>query len=161
MKSDFTLAGGWLLVLGLVLGGTALAAGAADDNPRKPVETNTPGDFTNAPRAVFDLRAASTKDPFFPLSVRSAVPLPAVTNLPPAQLGAANFKLMGRSGTDDAILVIINGHSFAAGEKALIQPVDSPNKVAVTLLQIKPYSAVIQVEGSSAPLEIFVPEKNR
>ena len=81
------------------------------------------------------------KDPFFPLSTRSAVPVAAVTNVAPSLITAKNFKENGRSGSDEGTLVIINGHSFAPGEKAFIQPLDSAGpKVGVTVLQIKEFS---------------------
>jgi hypothetical protein len=155
MKRISLLAAACSLALGLGLAAGPLAARAADGDSKTPLEPALPG-------AKFDLKAAAVRDPFFPLSTRTAAPLTVVTNVAPSQITAKNFKENGRSGSDDGTLVIINWHSFAPGEKAFIQPLDTAGpKVGVTVLQIKEHSTVIQVDGIGSPLEIFQPEKDR
>ena len=141
-----------LLTFAVGLAAMPLLTRAADDKDKKPAAPAATNTATNMPEAVFNMAASSVKDPFFPLSTRTLV-VAATTNVP-TQLGAKDFHLMGKSGTDDAPLVIINDHSFAPGEKAVIVPWGSQAKVAVTVLQIKDYSAIIQVDGLSAPVEI-------
>ena len=116
---------------------------------------------TNFPASVFDLTASKVKDPFFPLSSRSAIPVPAVmTNIAPSLVSVKDFMLNGMSTTDGdgtGTLVIINGHSFALGETFDITTLISSRKVKVTVLKIKEFSAVIQAEGALEPLEISLP----
>ena len=145
------------VILGLAA--LALPARAADEKAKKSGAPAAAVTVTNAPHAVFEVTSAA-KDPFFPLSTRTAVVATPITNAP-AQITAKDFKLMGLSGTEDAPLVIINDHSFAPGEKYFVFPLNSVTKVGVTVLQIKQYSATIQVDGLSAPLEISLSQQFR
>ncbi len=159
MKLISKPAGAFLATLVLGFAALALPARAADENPKKSNAPVAAGTATNAPHAVFEVTSAA-KDPFFPLSTRTAVVAVAITNAP-AQISAKDFRLMAKTGTDDAPLVTINDHTFAPGEKYDIVPLNSLGKVGVRVLQIKDYSAIIQVDGFSAPVEISLSEKFR
>jgi hypothetical protein len=95
-----------------VAAGTRGAAPVSDKSKTNAAPVELP-----LPLATFNLRAMPTKDPFFPLSVRS--PIPQATNASPAFTSGA-FLLKGLSGTAEERLALINNRTVAVGESAEI-----------------------------------------
>lgn len=143
------------VALGLALiGFRAIAADTPANNSES--ATNAP------PRSIFDLKASTVKDPFFPLTTRTPFPVAVVPNAAPAQVNPTWFKLQALVASVSQPLAVINDHAFAPGEKASIRPAtDSTNKVAVLLQEIRGASVVIKVDGLSQPVELFLAPKDR
>ena len=104
--------------------------------PARPATTNAP------PRSVFALPAnpGEGRDPFFPKSNRPYEMTPASTNNI-AEVTALVVK--GVSGSVDRRLVIINNHTFAAGDIADV--LTEQGRIRVHCVEIKPRSVVIEV----------------
>jgi hypothetical protein len=149
MKSATILIGALIATVSLGLG--TRAARGEDKG-----QTNAVAIATNIPMAVFDLKAQVVKDPFYPLSTRSPVPITVVTNIAPPVINASSFELKGLMTEEggQVIQVTINGHPFGLGETASIRPKNGDKRVQVTVVQFKEYSVVLQVEGFPEPLEL-------
>ena len=110
---------------------------AAPTNPSQPAKTNLV-------RSVFILpmNPGEGRDPFFPKSNRPYEMTPAATNNV-AEVTALVVK--GVSGLSDRRLVIINNHTFAAGDIADV--ITDQGRIRVHCIEIKPRSVVIEVGG--------------
>jgi thioredoxin-related protein len=64
------------------------------------------------------------------------------------------LQLTGIMGTKKRPMVIINNQTFVAGERARVKLQDG--EVVVTCKEIRPKSALVLMEGSAAPTEIFL-----
>ena len=104
----------------------------------------TKSEATNDIRSVFTLPSnpAQGRDPFFPESIRpyeSAMP----TN--PKAADVSSLVLKGFSGSLDRRLVIINNHTFAAGDDGDV--VTSAGRIHLRCVEINTDSVVIEVNG--------------
>ncbi len=97
---------------------------------------------TNSLRSVFNLPAntGEGRDPFFPKSNRPYETAMTATN---NTAGITALVVRGVSGPPDHRLVIINTHTFAAGDTADV-PTDQ-GRIRVHCVEIKPRSVVIEV----------------
>ena len=165
LHNSFGLVKTFALLAAAIAGAAGLALSAETPSPASDAgsATNSALAAASIPASVFDVVAPVVKDPFYPLSTRSPVPVQVATNVAPQQINYKSFILNGMSTLPDGngTLVIINGHSFAQGESYEITPLGSLTKVKVTVSQIKEYSAIIRVEGYSEGLEISLPETAR
>ncbi len=124
-----------------------------------PAATNAPA--TNAapvelpvPLATFDLTNKVVKDPFFPNTVRTPVPI-AVMATNHLAISASCFVLKALSGTPDQRLALINNRTLAVGESAVVTTAQC-GKVNVVCLQIKESSVVISIGAQAEPVEVVL-----
>jgi len=104
----------------------------------------TQPDKTEPPRSLFTVPADSRagRDPFFPDSTR---PYEAVAAANPRVADVTSLVLKGFSGSLNNRLVIINNHTFAAGDEGdVTTPV---GRIHLTCIEIKTNSVVIEVGG--------------
>ncbi len=109
-------------------------------------------DDAGTPRSEFTLPSnpKEGRDPFFPGSTRS-YEAAAVTNIRVADV--TSLVLRGFSGSMDHRLVIINNHTFAAGDEGdVITPV---GRIHLSCIEIKTNSVVIEVGGQRHELFYF------
>ena len=106
---------------------------------------------TNLLRSVFILptNPGEGRDPFFPKSNRPYEMAPAATNNV-AEVTALVVK--GTSGSPDHRLVIINNHTFAAGDTADV--LTEQGRIRVHCVEIKPRVVVIEVGGQYHELPV-------
>ncbi len=99
---------------------------------------------TNSIRSVFILptNPREGRDPFFPKSNRPFEMAPAATNNVPE---VTALVVKGISGSSDHRLVIINNHTFAAGDTADV--ITDQGRIRVHCIEIKPRSVIIEVGG--------------
>jgi hypothetical protein len=111
----------------------------------------SPSAKTNALRSVFILPTAPKegRDPFFPKSNRPYETAVTATNAVP-EVTALIVK--GISGSTDHRLVIINNHTFAAGDIADV--ITDQGRIRVHCIEIKPRSVVIEVSGQYHELPV-------
>ena len=111
---------------------------AAPTSPSQPAKTNTV-------RSVFTLPAnpGEGRDPFFPKSNRPYESAPSVTNSNVVEV--TSLVVRGVSGSTDHRLVIINNHTFAAGDIADV--LTDQGRIRVHCVEIKPRVVVIEVGG--------------
>jgi hypothetical protein len=137
------------LLAGLVLGCAALpsANGAGTINAKDAKANGAKG--TNAepavlpiPVSVFDLGATPTKDPFFPTTLRAA--LPKNDSKVASGVSATSFQLGGLSGSTDDPLAIINHRTLGMGETREV-PLPTGGKATIRIIQFKGTSVVIKV----------------
>jgi hypothetical protein len=97
---------------------------------------------TNSLRSVFILPAnpREGRDPFFPKSNRPYEAAMTATN---STVEATALVVKGVSGTSDHRLVIINNHTFAAGDTADV--ITDRGRIRVHCVEIKPHSVVIEI----------------
>lgn len=118
--------------------------------PKKTVATDKP-----VPKSSFSVPAkpADGHDPFFPASDR----LFAVKTKPKTSTPSNNSAIVfnGISGTDDHRFAMINGHTFAEGEKASVNT--SGGRVPVQLIAIRGDIAVVEVAGERRELKFQDP----
>src|SRR5579862_4613042 len=114
---------------------TVLAAGA---------EPATQPDKVEPPHSVFTIPADSKegRDPFFLDSDR---PYAAVAAANPRVADVTSLVLKGFSGSLNQRLVIINNHTFAAGDEGDV--ITSVGRIHLTCIEIKTNSVVIEVGG--------------
>jgi len=107
---------------------------------------------TNTIRSVFVLPAnpAEGRDPFYPKSNRPFEAAMTATNI---TVEVTALVIRGVSGLSDHRLVIINNHTFAAGDIADV--LTDQGRIRVHCVEIKPRSVVIEVRGQyhELPLE--------
>jgi hypothetical protein len=118
-----------------------LAANAAPANQ---------SDKTNgAPRSVFILPSnpKEGRDPFFPDSTR---PYEIAAAANPQVADITSLVLRGFSGLMDHRLVIINNHTFSAGDEGDV--ITSTGRIHLTCIEIKTNSVVIEVGGQRREL---------
>ena len=130
------------LPLATVLWASPLAA--APTSPAPPAKTN-------ALRSVFVLPAnpGEGRDPFFPKSNRPYESAPTVTN---NVVEVTALVVKGVSGLTEHRLVIINNHTFAAGDIADV--VTDQGRIRVHCVEIKPRSVVVEIGGHYHELPI-------
>jgi hypothetical protein len=154
MKSathDFLRPAG-LLLAGLLVFASHRAAAAA--SPVAGKGTNAPALPAPIPLAEFDVTNSPVKDPFYPNTTRSPVPVKVVTSAPAASAGftAASFQLKGLSGPPSARLATINNKTVAVGEDTdIILP---GGKVKIHCVEIKEDSVVILAGAQSQLIEL-------
>ncbi len=97
---------------------------------------------TNLLRSVFILPAnpGQGRDPFFPKSNRPYETAMTATN---NSVGITSLVVRGISGPPDHRLVIINNHTFAAGD--IVDVITDQGRIRVHCVEIKPRSVVIEV----------------
>lgn len=144
-----------IALLFLAVPPVAHASGAAKDSKKPSAaasKTNMLPEELPVPEAVFDLTIHPTKDPFFPLSTRQAIPQ-IVTNAPVA-FSAASFVLKGVDWSEHHPLALVNNRTLAAGEDAEVTT--ASGKVKIRCLEIRPTSVILRIPTQSDPLEIFL-----
>jgi hypothetical protein len=141
--------------LGPAPAGTNAAAGSKTNGV---AGTNAAPTELTVPVSTFELTIKPTKDPFFPLSTRSPVPLIVLTNVAPA-LSAASFNLKGMSGSSDRRLALINNRTVAVGETAEVTT--TSGKVKIHCVEIKQQSVVLRVDSQPDPIEVFFRKEAR
>lgn len=131
-----------LLVIGCAM---VLATGAAPAP-----QSNT----TNANASIFILPSnpGEGRDPFFPGSIRP-YKVAVVANARAADVTSLVVK--GFSGSVDHRLVIINNHTFAAGDEGDV--VTHDGRIHVSCIEIRTNSVVIEVGGQRH--ELFYSDK--
>jgi len=99
---------------------------------------------TNSVLSVFILPTspAAGRDPFFPQSNRTYETAGTITN---RNVEVTALVLKGFSGSPDHRLVIINNHTFAAGDAGDVTT--SQGRIHVRCVEIKSRSVVIEVDG--------------
>jgi len=117
---------------------------AAPTTPSQPGKTNTV-------RSVFMLPAnpGEGRDPFFPKSNRPYESAPTVTN---NVVEVTALVVRGVSGSTDHRLVIINNHTFAAGDIADV--LTDQGRIRVHCVEIKPHSVIVEIGGHYHELSI-------
>ncbi|MGA9451278.1 MAG: hypothetical protein WBW41_08035 [Verrucomicrobiia bacterium] len=117
---------------------------AAPTNPSQSAKTNLV-------RSVFILpmNPGEGRDPFFPKSNRPYEMTPAATNNVPE---VTALVVKGVSGSSDRRLVIINNHTFAAGDIADV--ITDQGRIRVHCVEIKPRSVVVEVGSQFHELPI-------
>ena len=120
-----------------------LATGAA---PASPSAT------ANAVRSIFILPSnpKEGRDPFFPDSTRP-YKLAAAAN--PRAADVTSLVVKGFSGSADHRLVIINNHTFAAGDEGDV--ITSAGRIHLSCIEVKTNSVVIEVGGQRHELFYF------
>jgi len=101
-------------------------------------------DQTEPPHSAFTIPADTKegRDPFFPDSTR---PYEAAAAANPKVADVTSLVLKGFSGSLNNRLVIINNHTFAAGDEGdVITPV---GRIHLTCIEVKTNSVVIEVGG--------------
>jgi len=106
-------------------------------------------DKTNVMHSMFILPAnpKEGRDPFFPDSPR---PYEAAAAANPRVADITSLALRGFSGPLDHRLVIINNHTFAAGDEGDV--ITSVGRIHLRCVEIKTNSVVIEVGGQSHEL---------
>jgi hypothetical protein len=130
-----------MAVLLLIASATALAVIAA------PVAQADKADKAKTTRSVFILPSNSKEgcDPFFPKSNRP-YEMAAAANMRTGNITSiTSLVLKGFSGSQNHRLVIINNHSFAAGDTGDV--ITSDGRVHLRCIEIKTNSAVVEVGG--------------
>jgi hypothetical protein len=99
---------------------------------------------TNAPHSNFTLPAnpGEGRDPFFPKSNRPYEAAMTATN---STVEVTSLVVRGISGSSDHRLVIINNHTFAAGDIADV--ITEQGRIRIHCVEIKPRSVVIEIRG--------------
>jgi len=118
----------------ILLAGPLVAAPTAQTQPA----------HTNSLRSSFILPANPTEghDPFFPKSNRPYEAALASTN---SSVEITALVVRGSSGPPDHRLVIINNHTFAAGDVSDV--ITEQGRIRVHCIEIKHRSVVIEVRG--------------
>ena len=103
-----------------------------------------PSAKTNSFHSVFILPAnpREGRDPFYPQSNRPYEAAMTATN---STVEATALVVRGVSGPSDHRLVIINNHTFAAGDIADV--ITDQGRIRVHCVEIKPHSVVIDIRG--------------
>ena len=125
--------------------------------PAKEAGTNNPAAPLVIPLAVFDATNGTVKDPFFPLTTRTPVPVSNTNTVPAFQ--ANMFTLKGLSGSASQRLALINNCTLAAGEEGEVNT--SNGRVKIRCLSVKETSAVIRVENQDTPIELSFDDRPR
>ena len=104
---------------------------------------------TNLHYSVFILpaNAEEGRDPFFPKSNR---PYETTLAAPTNSVEATALTLKGFSGTPDHRLVIINNHTFAAGDEGDVITVRG--RIHIRCIEIRPHSVLVEISGQQHEL---------
>jgi hypothetical protein len=137
MKSNAQLLG--------MMAGLAVAAGWISPSAAAPAQPNE----AKAPRSVFTLpvNPKEGRDPFFPNSTR--VYEAAVVG---RTAGLVSLVLKGFSASPDHRIVVINNHSFAAGDEGVV--ITSDGRIRIRCVEIKEHSVVVEANGQRQELII-------
>ncbi len=129
----------------------AFARPAAAGTPGGDSGTNAPAAAAAIPQPKFDVTSSPVKDPFFPHTARSPVPV-LVASASPAPVGytASSFQLKGLS----ARLATINNRVLAAGEDAEVTT--ATGRVKIHCVEIKEDSVVISAGGQPTLIELHL-----
>jgi len=109
-------------------------------------------DTTNLIRSVFVIPSdpQEGRDPFFPNSTR---PYKVAAVATPRLEDVSSLVIKGFSGTGDQRLVIINNHTFAAGDEGDVET--SSGRFHLSCVEVKSNSVVIEVGGQRHELFYF------
>ena len=129
----------WLLPPALLL--AAALAAAADPSPARPVLPVTVRSVFVIPTSPKDGR-----DPFFPESMRVFQSEASAKNT----VELTSLTLRGFSGTPGHRLVIINNHTFAAGDEGDV--ITASGRVHIHCLEINPNAVVVEASGQRLEL---------
>ena len=108
------------------------------------------------PVSVFNLTNKVVKDPFFPNTLRTPVPV-IVLQSNTFTVSASCFALKAIAGTPDQRLALINNRTVAVGEPVEISTPQC-GKLKIVCTQIKDVSVVIRISNLPDPVEIFLPK---
>lgn len=136
------------LVLSLFLPSPARAALSSNSKATTSATNSAPAEI---PQSVFvnPGNPSDGRDPFFPKSLRPYSSGQSITNSLPQ---AYDLVLNGLSGTPEHRLAMINGRTFAEGEKAEVTTRNG--RALLRCIQIKDESVVIEIEGSRRELRL-------
>ena len=153
MKARFYSRTGVRGVLTLVVLAIGVSGVLAAPSPKKAAATNGVEKLSMTPQSVFVVPSSPAEgcDPFFPDStrifgVKSAAPKVS------SRVDIGALVLNGLSGTTEHRLAMINGHTFAEGEKAEINT--SSGRIQIKCVEIKTGSVVIEVNGQRQELHL-------
>jgi hypothetical protein len=112
----------------------------------------TQSNITNANRSIFILPSSPSegRDPFFPDSTR---PYKVAVAANPRVVDVNSLVVKGFSGSVDHRLVIINNHTFAAGDEGDV--VTPAGRIHLSCIEIRTNSVVIEVGGQRHELFYF------
>lgn len=129
-----------LLVIGCAMVLTTGAAPAPQNN------------ITNTNRSIFILPSnpREGRDPFFPDSIR---PYKLAVAANPRVADVTSLVVKGFSGSVDRRLVIINNHTFAAGDEGDV--VTPAGRIHLSCVEIRTNSVVVEVGGQRHELFYF------
>ena len=110
--------------------------------------------LTQASRSVFILPSSpgEGRDPFFPDSTR---PYKVAAAVNPRAADVTSLVVKGFSGSMDRRFVIINNHTFAAGDEGDV--ITRDGRIHLSCIEIKTNSVVIEVGGQRH--ELFYSDK--
>jgi hypothetical protein len=130
----------------LAIGSAAVVATTALSAP--------PTNLTNPIHSVFMMPSEPQegRDPFFPNSTRPYKSAPTVTS---STIDTSSLVVKGFSGSVDHRYVIINTHTFAAGDEGDV--ITSGGRIHLSCVEIRANSVVIDVGGQRH--ELFYIEK--
>ena len=130
-------------VVWLLLASAGLWSSAAD--------VNTSPAPPEAPESVFVMPSKPQEgcDPFFPNSTR---PYEAAMVANRHSAAVSSLELKGISGNPPHRLVIINNHTFAAGDEQDV--ITHEGRIQVRCIEIKPNSAIIEADGQRVELSL-------
>jgi hypothetical protein len=128
----------------LAVGGAMVLAAVATPVPQS--------NMTNTNRSIFILPSnpREGRDPFFPDSTR---PYKLAVTASPQVANVTSLVVKGFSGSGDRRLVIINNHTFAAGDEGDV--VTPGGRIHLSCVEIKTNSVVIEVGGQRHELFYF------
>ena len=106
------------------------------------------------PKAVFDVTSSPVKDPFFPHTTRSPIPVAAVATTNVAVIGftPSSFQLKAISGATGNRLAQINNRTMAAGESTEVTTANG--KVKIRCVDITDNSVTIQAGNQFEPITL-------
>jgi hypothetical protein len=114
-------------------------------------DTNTNSVPTEAPKSVFIMPSKPQEgcDPFFPNSTR---PYAEATVAHHHSAAVSSLELKGISGNPPYRLVIVNNHTFAAGDEGDV--ITREGRIHVRCIEIKPNSAILEADGQRVELSL-------
>ena len=125
-------------------------AAPSDKSPAANAPAKTVAAEKAVPKSAFGLPAKPSDghDPFFPVSDR----LFAVKTTPKSSTSTFSSAIVfnGISGSEDRRFAMINGHTFAEGEKASVNT--TGGRVPVLLVAIKGDVAIVEIAGERREL---------
>lgn len=139
-----------IVLLALFLVPAAHAATGKAKPGKAAAATNAEPAELPIPVSRFNIAEVPTKDPFFPLSQRQAIP----TAKPVATFSPSLFVLKGVSGPEHHRLAIVNNRTVAAGEDAEVTT--ASGRVKIHCIDVKETAVVLRAGGHLEPLTIFL-----
>lgn len=135
---------------------TAPSAKAAATETPEPAEEPAP-----LPRSEFIDDPTTTKDPFFPNSMRRvpvrATPKARASAVPEPKSLSAGLSLKGITGSRSNPLALINNKTCAVGDVVQVKVPDG--EVTLKCVEIRPDSVVITVEGEPGQKVLSLPAR--